>query len=127
MAEQMTEIQLQMQEKMNSGTAWTRNSSFDKNGYFVVKDLWEVAELYHPVPELRGQLNYYDKNPDNLPIVIENKFRVGEGYSGNYYDIRSGMVEGVLYPSLDPSIFEVKYPNVDIKGKVIGDNLTVGE
>ena len=68
-----------------------------------------------------------NNNPDNLPIVIENKFRVGEGYSGNYYDIRSGMVEGVLYPSLDPSIFEVKYPNVDIKGKVIGDNLTVGE
>jgi hypothetical protein len=25
----------------------------------------------------------------------------------------------VIYPSLDPSIFEVKYPNLDIKGKVV--------
>jgi len=24
-----------------------------------------------------------------------------------------------LYPSLDPSIFEIKYPNADIKGKVV--------
>jgi hypothetical protein len=33
------------------------------------------------------------------------------------------MVNGVLYPALDPSIFEVKYPNSDIQGKVLGDNL----
>jgi hypothetical protein len=24
-----------------------------------------------------------------------------------------------VYPSLDPSIFEVKYPNIDISGKVV--------
>ena len=41
----------------------------------------------------------------------------------NFYDIKSGMVNGVLYPALDPSIFEVKYPNSDIQGKVLGDNL----
>jgi len=27
-------------------------------------------------------------------------------------------VNGVIYPSQDPSIFEVKYPNTDIKGRV---------
>jgi hypothetical protein len=25
----------------------------------------------------------------------------------------------MVYPSLDPSIFEVKYPNKDLKGRVI--------
>ena len=25
---------------------------------------------------------------------------------------------GVVYPSLDPSIFELKYPNIDIKGRI---------
>jgi len=28
MAEQMNELQLMMQERMNTGTAWTRNESF---------------------------------------------------------------------------------------------------
>ena len=66
MAETMTELQLQMQEKRNTGTAWTRNKSFDKNGYLIVKDLWDPEELYHPVPELRGQLNYWDNDPTHF-------------------------------------------------------------
>ena len=68
-----------------------------------------------------------ESNPNNLSIVIENKYKTTEGYSGNFYDINSGTVEGVLYPALDPSIFEVKYPNSDIKGKVVGDNLGTRE
>ena len=67
-----------------------------------------------------------ENNPNNLPIVVTNKYSVAAGYSGNFYDIASALREGVLYPSLDPSIFEVRYPNVDIKGKVLGDNLGVG-
>ena len=46
MAEEMTELQLTMQERRNTGTAWTRNESFEKNGYLVVKDLWDPEELY---------------------------------------------------------------------------------
>ena len=42
-------------------------------------------------------------------------------YSGNVYDIDSASKDGVIYPSLDPSIFEVKYPNQDILGEVVGD------
>jgi hypothetical protein len=37
------------------------------------------------------------------------------------------MIDGILYPALDPSIFEIKYPNSDIKGKVVGDNLGITE
>ena len=68
-----------------------------------------------------------ENNPNNLPIVLENKYKLADGYSGNFYDIKSGLIDGVLYPALDPSIFEVKYPNADIKGKVVGDNLGTGE
>ena len=60
-------------------------------------------------------------------IVIENKHKVSEGYSGNFYDINSGLIDGVLYPALDPSIFEIKFPDSDIKGKVVGDNLGIVE
>ena len=44
MAEQMTELQLMMQERQNTGTAWTRNDDSEKNGYLVVKDLWDPEE-----------------------------------------------------------------------------------
>ena len=68
-----------------------------------------------------------ENNLNNLPILVENKYKTTDGYSGNFYDISSGLIEGVLYPALDPSIFEVKYPNADIKGKVVGDNLGITE
>ena len=66
-------------------------------------------------------------NRSDLPITITNKFDVASGYSGNVYDINSSIINGVLYPALDPSIFEIKYPDVDIKGKVVGDNLGITE
>jgi hypothetical protein len=65
MAEEMTELQLMFQERINTGTTWTRNDSFEKNGYLVIKDLWDPQELYHPVPEKKGQYSYVDKNPEN--------------------------------------------------------------
>ena len=68
-----------------------------------------------------------ENNPNNLSVLIENKYKASAGYSGNFYNIDSGLIEGVLYPALDPSIFEIKYPNSDIKGKVVGDNLGTQE
>ncbi len=41
------------------------------------------------------------------------------GYSGNVYDLNYATRKGIIYPSLDPSIFEVKFPNQDIKGRVV--------
>jgi hypothetical protein len=35
--EQMNELQLQWQERQNTGTTWTHNEEFDKNGYLVSK------------------------------------------------------------------------------------------
>ena len=62
MAEQMTEEQLGNQERRNSGTAWTRNDKFEKDGYLIVKDLWDPEDLYHPLPDVKGQLNYWNKD-----------------------------------------------------------------
>jgi hypothetical protein len=41
------------------------------------------------------------------------------GYSEFAYDINSATLNNVIYPSIDPMIFELKYPNVDIKGRVV--------
>ena len=48
-----------------------------------------------------------------------NLHKAEDGYSGNEYDIEKAIKNNILYPSLDPCIFEVKYPNKDIKGKVV--------
>ena len=83
MAEQMTLEDLQAKERLNTGTSWTRNEDFDKNGYLVVKDLWDPKELYSPVPELRGQLNYWDKNPEHFShIEVERQV---EGSTARYW------------------------------------------
>jgi hypothetical protein len=52
-------------------------------------------------------------------IEIENKAGTTSGYSAYAYDIISATQNQIIYPSLDPSIFEVRYPNLDIKGKVV--------
>ena len=62
-----------------------------------------------------------DNNPNKNLVVIENKHKVSDGYSGNVYDLDSATRDGIVYPSLDPSIFELKYPNIDIEGRVVGD------
>ena len=61
-------------------------------------------------------------NPKNLQVLITNKFSSSDGYSGNIYDINYATKDGIVYPSLDPSIFELKYPNTDIEGRAIGDS-----
>ena len=62
MAEQMNAQVLGAQEVRNSGTAWTRNDKFEKDGYLVVKNLWDAEDLYHPLPDIKGQLNYWSKD-----------------------------------------------------------------
>ena len=52
-------------------------------------------------------------------IKITNKTGTTSGYSQYAYDIEAATQNMVIYPSLDPSIFEIKYPNSDIKGRVV--------
>ena len=74
---------LMYQERLNSETSWTRNQQFDKNGYLVVKDLWDPEELYHPVPNIKGQLNYVDNNPEHFQhIEVESQV---EGSLARYW------------------------------------------
>jgi len=121
-------------------------TGFNKNDVLLrcvsaVQDFFDIDRIQIGQPIILSDISYQislidgvasivppvENNPNKLPIVIENKFKLEEGYSGNFYDISSGLIDGVLYPALDPSIFEIKYPNSDIKGKVVGDNLGITE
>jgi len=50
-------------------------------------------------------------------VEIVNK--CGGLYARNSYDIKAATKNKIIYPSLDPSVFEVKFPDKDIKGKAI--------
>ena len=52
-------------------------------------------------------------------INIVNNVGTNLGYSQYAYDIQGATQNNIIYPSLDPSIFEVKYPNNDISGKIV--------
>ena len=52
-------------------------------------------------------------------VEFSNLVGISKGYSQYAYDITGATQNGTIFPSLDPSIFEVKYPNTDIKGQVV--------
>ena len=55
-----------------------------------------------------------------VKLEIINKQDVnGITYSPYGYDIIGATKNGNIYPSLDPSIFEIRYPNTDIQGRVV--------
>lgn len=51
-------------------------------------------------------------------LDIKNENNELMGYSNVVYDLKSATKNGVIYPSYDPCIFEVKYPDNDIKVRI---------
>ena len=83
MAEGMNYTQILQQEYNNTGTSWTRNEFFERNGYLIIKNLCDPKKLFHPVPELRGQLNYKSKDLDDFEhIEVEGQV---EGSVARYW------------------------------------------
>ena len=52
-------------------------------------------------------------------VKISNLCGDAGSYSPNKYNIDEATKGKIVYPSLDPSIFEVKFPNKDIKGRAL--------
>jgi hypothetical protein len=85
--------------------------------YFLI-DKWQlnqpimIRDLYILLDKIKGI-----QTVKNVSII--NKAGTSTGYSQYAYDIEGATQNQVIYPSLDPSVFELKYPNQDIKGKVV--------
>ena len=52
-------------------------------------------------------------------VTINNLSGEALGYSQFSYDLSAATLKGVIYPSIDPMVFEVKNPTQDIKGRVV--------
>lgn len=59
------------------------------------------------------------QNVDRLKILNRYSFRDGADYENYLYDIDAATENGIVYPSLDPSIFELRYPDKDIIASAI--------
>jgi len=85
--------------------------------YFAI-DKWSINQ---PIilRDLFIILNQIDGVQTVKNVNIVNKVGTNLGYSQYAYDIEGATQTDVIYPSLDPSVFEVKYPSSDILGRVV--------
>tara|TARA_B100002019_G_scaffold178901_1_gene154490 strand:+ start:1649 stop:3490 length:1842 start_codon:yes stop_codon:yes gene_type:complete len=85
--------------------------------YFDI-DKWQINQPII-VPDLYVMLDRIEGVQTVKNIIIKNKAGTTSGYSQWAYDMDGANQNGTIFPSLDPSIFELKYPSIDIKGCVV--------
>jgi hypothetical protein len=51
-----------------------------------------------------------------ISLEISNKTALDGNYSSVEYDVKAATKNGIIYPSVDPAVWEVRYPDSDIKG-----------
>jgi hypothetical protein len=89
-----------------------------------VKKYFDVSTWQFNQPillnDLAAKLSVVDGVQALVNIQIKNNVSEASGYSGNEYNIDAATSNNVIYPSQDPCIFEIKYPDSDIRGKVVG-------
>ena len=82
---------------------------FFKTARMSINSPLNLSQLYTRLDKVKGVQTV--KN-----ITVENK--QGGNYSEYAYDVKGAIKDNIVYPSYDPCIFEVKYPNIDIEGRV---------
>lgn len=84
-------------------------------------DTWEFSQpinlssLRLEIAKVEGVQTVVSLNIKNLTPLTTN----GEDYSPIEYDVDAATQNDMIFPSVDPSIFEVKFPDKDIRGTCI--------
>ena len=89
----------------------------------ALKEYFEIDKWTFNMPINIGEVEMLIGNIEGVQSVVKTEFKNlcggTSGYSPNAYDIKGATKNKQIYPSLDPSIFEVKYPDRDIRGRVV--------
>tara|TARA_Y100000361_G_scaffold51198_1_gene44705 strand:- start:9122 stop:10972 length:1851 start_codon:yes stop_codon:yes gene_type:complete len=85
--------------------------------YFDI-DKWQINQPII-VADIMVLLDQIDGVQTVKKLEFTNLAGIAKGYSQWAYDMDGANQNGTIFPSLDPSIFEVKYPNNDITGRVV--------
>lgn len=84
---------------------------------FFKTDRWQIAQPIY-LTDIYAELLAVNGVQTVTSVNIHNLNDSSRGYSPNSYDVVAATKNGIIYPSLDPSIFEVRFPNVDIRGSI---------
>ena len=88
----------------------------DLKDYFNIEK-WQInqpiieSEVYNLIGNVKGVQSV-------INVTFKNLAGIGSGYSQFKYDFKTATKDGIIYPSLDPSLFEIKYLDANIKGKI---------
>jgi hypothetical protein len=83
--------------------------------YFNI-DAWQINQ-----PIVMSDINALILKVPGVRSVskVEIVNKQGGNYSPYGYDVAGATRNGIIYPSIDPSIFEVRFPDIDINGRII--------
>ena len=84
--------------------------------YFDIKK-WQINQPI-VISNIFTELDKIEGVQTVVDVRIVNKYDQTLGYSQHAYNIKEATKDGIIFPSLDPSIFEVKFPDNDIIGRV---------
>ena len=91
---------------INSLTTYFNIDNWNVNQPILLKDLSILLDKVEGVQTVTN-------------ILIKNISGVTKGYSNYSYDLSAATNNGIIYPSVDPMIFELKYSQSDIIGRVV--------
>jgi hypothetical protein len=89
----------------------TLQNYFDINKWQINQPII-IPNIYTILDKIEGV-----QTVENIEFI--NKSGISSNYSQYSYDIKGATINNVIYPSLDPSIFEIKFPETDIQGRVV--------
>ena len=85
-----------------------------------LKDFFNIDNMQINQPLIIGDISNILYNVDGVQnvgqIKLTNKY--GDNYSQFKYNFEAATRNNIIYPPVDPSIFELKFPNSDIIGRV---------
>jgi hypothetical protein len=84
--------------------------------YFDIKK-WQVNQPII-ISNVYTELDKVEGVQTVVNVKFKNLYDTSLGYSRHAYDLAQATKDGIIFPSLDPSVFEVKYPDNDIIGRV---------
>ena len=89
----------------------------------ALKEYFEIDKWTFNMPINISEVEMLIGNIEGVQSVVKTEFKNlcggTSGYSPNSYDITGATKNKQIYPSLDPSIFDFKFPDRDIRGRVV--------
>jgi hypothetical protein len=94
----------------------------------ILRCLDRLVEMFKPenmginepiiISKIRTELDRVEGVETVMSINFGNLVDTSQGYSPNVYPIENAIVNGVIFPSVSPSIFEIKYLKKDIRVRI---------